>query len=95
MFSPKKMQDLQEQYKKMMEEIEQMDATGSSSGELVKVTLTGKQEMSDIVIDPDCVDPKDVTTLQELIKQAHASAKKELEAKVSTKMPGLGGMKGM
>lgn len=92
MFSQNNKKAFQQQYQKLVEQIEQTEAEGSSSGELVTVKISGKHDLLDLTINPDCIDPEDPQTLSDLIKQAHEQAKKNLEAKVAKVMPNLGGM---
>lgn len=92
MFSQNNKKAFQQQYQKLVEQIEQTEAEGTSSGGLVTVKLSGKHDLLDITVKPDCIDPEDPQTLSDLIKQAHADAKKNLEAKVAKVMPSLGGM---
>ena len=62
---------LQEQLKNAQSQLENISATGSAGGNMVQITLNGKFELLDIVLDPICVDNRDIPMLQDLIKAAH------------------------
>ena len=44
-----------------------ISATGSAGGGLVKVTMNGKFEVTELHIDPIAVDPRDVKMLEDII----------------------------
>ena len=48
--------------------------TGTASGEMVTVTMTGKHEVTAIKIKPEAVDPDDLEMLEDLIAAAVNSA---------------------
>ena len=74
----KNLAGMQEQFQKAQEQMEQLTATGSSGGNMVKVTVNGKFELTDIQIDPICVDSRDVPMLQDLIKAAYGDAMEKI-----------------
>lgn len=84
---------VKEQLEKAQEELSVLTATGSSGGNMVVVTVNGKFEMTDIQLDPICVDNRDVPMLQDLIKAAHHAAvlnmQETLKAKAGPLMAGL------
>jgi DNA-binding YbaB/EbfC family protein len=94
------MQQLMKQAQKMQRDLlaaqEQIAAAtveGSAGGGLVKVTMTGSGELTDLTIDPSAVDPADVETLQDLIVAAIRDAKRGSdELTASTMGPLAGGM---
>lgn len=92
MFSNKKMKGLQQQYSALMSDISSLSIEGKSSGDLVCITLSGQGQLQDIKISPDCVDPEETEALEDLIKEAYASASEQLQAKMSAMMPGMGGL---
>ena len=78
----KQMQQMQAMQRKMDElqaEINEMEATASSGGGAVTVTVTGKKEIKDIVIKPEVVDPEDIEMLQDLIMVAANEALRQME----------------
>jgi DNA-binding YbaB/EbfC family protein len=76
----------------LSEQLEKIEVVGSAGNGLVEITLSGANEMRQIRIKPECVDPEDIEGLELLIKAAHADACKKLEAetKPSSFLPGMG-----
>ena len=66
----KQVQKIQEQAKKIQEELGRRTVTASSGGGMVTVTVTGRQELQSIKIDPICVDSRDIPMLEDLILAA-------------------------
>ena len=60
-------QKAQQDVEKAQEEIGQKIFEVSVGGGAVKITLNGRKEFKSIEISPDCVDPDDVETLQDLV----------------------------
>ena len=90
-------QKMQAQLQKVQEELENLTVEGSAGGGVVKVTMTGKQTVESVTIEPEAAE--DVDLLQDLVAAAvnDAFAKtQELAAqKMSTvtggmNIPGLG-----
>ncbi|MEC9488607.1 MAG: YbaB/EbfC family nucleoid-associated protein [Halanaerobium sp.] len=63
----KQVQKMQAQMQKMQEELAEKTLEATAGGGAVKVVVNGKQEIVDITIDPDAVDPEDVEMLEDLI----------------------------
>jgi DNA-binding YbaB/EbfC family protein len=63
-------QQMQQEMARIQEELEASTIEGSSGGGVVRATVTGKQEVVSVVIDPSAVDPTDVEMLQDLIVAA-------------------------
>src|SRR5689334_12724392 len=76
---------MQAQFSQMQEELssklEQLEVTGTAGGDLVQITLNGSNEMKQIKIKPECVDPEDVDGLEALIKAAYKDACEKLKEK--------------
>lgn len=84
---------LQSQLKETQEKIATLKATGSSGGNMVQVTINGKFEMTDIKLDPICVDNRDVAMLQDLIIAAHHAACESMQETFKAQFgPMLSGM---
>lgn len=97
-FSKKKKQAkmMQEQFQQMQEELKALKVTGNAGNGLVTLTINGDQELLNINIDPQCVDPDDIEGLQDLIMAAHKDANAKLKKEQSGTMPGLPpGLSGM
>lgn len=79
----RQVEQMQNRMAKAQEEIAAATVQGSAGGGVVTVTMTGDQEIRDVVIKPEVVDPDDVETLQDLVLAAMNDAlqrSKELQA---------------
>ncbi len=84
---------IQEEMGKVQEELKYISATGSSGGGIVKVTMNGQFEVTDVLIDPIAVDPRDVKMLQDLIVAAAHDAGERIKETIKEKAgPMLGGL---
>jgi DNA-binding YbaB/EbfC family protein len=90
---------MQQEMARVQKELESETVEGSAGGGVVKATVTGKQELIGLVIDPSAVDPEDVEMLQDLVMSAVNDAMKASAALAEQKMgavtaglkiPGLG-----
>jgi DNA-binding YbaB/EbfC family protein len=63
-------QQMQQEMLRVQSELEAATVDGSSGGGAVSATVTGKQELVSITIDPSAVDPDDVEMLQDLVVAA-------------------------
>ena len=61
---------MQQEMARVQAELETLTVDGSAGGGVVKATVTGKQELVNVVIDPAAVDPDDVEMLQDLVVSA-------------------------
>jgi len=78
----KQMQQMQAMQRKMDEvqaEINEMEASATSGGGAVSVTVSGSKEIKDIQINPEVVDPDDVEMLQDLVLTAANEALRQME----------------
>jgi len=66
----KQAQKMQEEMKKKQEELEEKVYEATAAGGAIKVTMTGKKEIQELIIDKEIVDPEDVDTLELSIKAA-------------------------
>ena len=80
------MQAMQKQMDEVQAQIDEMEATATSGGGAVTVTVTGKKEIKDIQIQPEVVDPEDVEMLQDLILAAANEALRQMEEISQTEM---------
>ena len=93
----KQAQKLQKQMLEMQEQLGEKTAEGTAGGGMVKVVMTGHQEVTEVKIDPEVVDPDDVELLEDLIVAAIANARENaktmIDAEMGKVMPGgLGGL---
>ena len=87
----KQAQKMQEDLLKMQAEMEDMTYSAQSGGGAVTATVTGKRELTELVIEPDAVDPEDVEMLQDLIVAAVNEAMRKAESSMSDSMSKLTG----
>lgn len=89
----KQAQQMQTKMKMLQKELDIKEFEASSGGGMVTVKVNGKQELLDIKINKECVDPNDVEMLEELVKTAVGQAMKESSDTVSNAMSKVtGGM---
>jgi len=84
-------QKMQEQMQQKQEELNEREFKITSGGGAVEVTMTGKKEVSDIVISPDAVDPEDIEMLQDLIVAAVNEAIRTVDDATSAEMEKITG----
>ena len=87
-------QQLQQRLLKVQEELETATVEATAGGGAVTVTATGKQRITSIRIDPDAVDPEDVSILEDLVLAAVNEAMDKAAELANQKMSAVtGGMK--
>ena len=93
----KNIQQLKDSLGTVQAELENISATGSSGGNIVRVTVNGKMEMTGIHLDPICVDPRDIQMLEDLIIAAHHDALDKVQEQIKEKYGNLlgGGLGGL
>ena len=77
-----KAKELEIKMKESQEKIKNINATGISGGNSVKITLNGEGEIVEIYIAPETL-KEDKTIIEDLIKAAHNNAKSQLKSKTS------------
>jgi DNA-binding YbaB/EbfC family protein len=82
----KQAQQMQAKLTTLQAELAEREIESSSGGGMVKVKVNGKQELLEISIDKECVDPNDIEMLEELVKTAINQAVKESQDMVSSAM---------
>jgi nucleoid-associated protein EbfC len=87
----KQAKQFEAQYEKMQEELKQQQVEGTAGGGLVTIVLSGDHAMKKIAIKPDCVDPKDVEGLQDLIMAAYEAASQKLSSNSPSLLPPFSG----
>lgn len=80
---------IKEQAEKLQNEMAAITAEGSSGGRMVTVTMNGKFEMTQIHLDPLCVDNRDVKMLEDLIIAAHRDAISKVQEEIKNKSASL------
>ena len=88
----------QEMLAKAQQELAATTIEGSAGGGAVRVTMSGEQKITAIVLEPEVVDPDDVEMLQDLIMAAIADASEkaaELQSKSFGAITGGLGLPGL
>ena len=79
-------QKFQKQMLEVQEEIGKKTAEGSSGGGMVKVIVNGHQDILEVKIDPEVVDPEDVELLEDLIVAAVANGQEKAKVLAEEEM---------
>ena len=87
----KQAQKMQQDLMKMQEEMEEKTYSAQSGGGAVTAVVSGKRELTELVIEPDAVDPEDVEMLQDLIVAAVNEALRNAETSMNDSMSKLTG----
>ncbi|MGZ3787474.1 MAG: YbaB/EbfC family nucleoid-associated protein [Bacteriovorax sp.] len=87
----KQAQQMQQKMATLQKELETREIETSSGGGMIKIKITGKQQILAISINKECVDPNDVASLEELVKTAVNQAVKESQDMVSGAMAKITG----
>jgi DNA-binding YbaB/EbfC family protein len=72
-----------------------VEAEGTSGGGLVRVTLSGKNELTRLAIDPSLMKESEREILEDLVVAAHADAKAKLDARLAEEMAKMAGSLGL
>jgi DNA-binding YbaB/EbfC family protein len=84
----KQAQQMQENMKRMQDQLATMEVEGQASAGVVKVVMTCKHEVKRVSIDPSVMGD-DREMLEDLITMAMNDAVRKVEATVSEKMSGM------
>jgi hypothetical protein len=84
-------QQMQQEMLRVQGELEEATVDGSAGGGVVSATVTGKQELVSIAIDPSAVDPDDVEMLQDLVVAAVNDALRASKELAEQKMAAVTG----
>ncbi len=82
----KQAQQMQAKMTTLQKELETREFETSSGGGMVKIKINGKQEIMELKLNPECVDPNDLEMLEELLKTGVNQAVKESQDMVSSAM---------
>ncbi len=84
-------QQMQQEMLRVQGELETITVDGSAGGGVVRATVTGKQELVSVTIDPSAVDPADVEMLQDLVVAAVNDALRASRELAESKMAAVTG----
>lgn len=87
----KQAQRMQQEFMKMQQELEATNFEFTAGGGAVKAVVSGTREFSEIIIDPEVVDPEDVEMLQDLVVAAVNEALRAAETAANDNMSKLTG----
>jgi hypothetical protein len=87
----KQAQQMQRKMEEMQKELEGRVVEASAGGGMVTVRVNGKQQLLEITIEPDAVDPQDVDMLQDLIMVAVNEGMRKSQEMVQNEMGKLTG----
>jgi DNA-binding YbaB/EbfC family protein len=86
--------EMQANMEKAQTELGELTVTGTAGGGAVTVVMTGTQEIREVKISKDAVDPADVETLQDLVLAAANDALARSKELAAQKLGGVtGGLK--
>ena len=89
-----KVQKMQAEMQRVQAELQARTFESAAGGGAVKVAVTGKKELTGVVIDPQVVDPEDVEMLQDLILAAVNEALHQVDTVTEAEMNKVtGGLK--
>jgi len=83
----KQAQEMQKNMQEAQEEIANLEVNGDAGGGMVKVTMTGRHELTNVQIDESLMDDKEM--LEDLVAAAVNSAARNIEATTQEKMGGV------
>lgn len=90
----KLLKQLQERILKIQEELASQRVEGSAGGGMVRVVANGQQEILEVHIEPEVLNPDDIDMLSDLIVAATNDALKKARELAMSRMGSLlGGMK--
>ena len=82
----RQVQKMQDSIKEKTDELEATEFTGSASGEMVTVTMTGKHQVTAVKIKPEAVDPEEIEMLEDLVAAAVNDAVRVVDDTTETEM---------
>lgn len=82
----KQAQAMQAKMAELQTKLAEMEVSGVSGGGMVKVTISGKNDMRKIFIDPSLLVAEDVEVLEDLVVAAFNDAKAKVEAVTEEEM---------
>ena len=85
----RQMEKMQRDLAKAQDELADELVEGTAGGGVVKVTMTGAGEVTAVKIDPEAIDPDDITLLEDLVVAAISEAMKEQQALAQERLGGL------
>ena len=89
----KQAQEMQTKMAEVQERLAAMEVEGTAGAGLVTVTMSGKNDIKKVKIDPSLIDPNEAEVLEDLIVAAASDAKTKVDETMQEEMAKLtGGM---
>ena len=85
------MQQKIQEMEKAQTDVENAFFSATAGGGVVKATVSGKRQLTELTIQPEAVDPEDVEMLQDLVISAVNEALRQAEDAMENSMQGLTG----
>jgi nucleoid-associated protein EbfC len=82
---------MQERIAKAQQEMEERVGTGTAGGGAVKIEITGGMKVKSLTIEPEVVDPEDVSMLEDLVMAAVNEALQQVQSFQMGQLSGLTG----
>lgn len=89
--NPAMLRKMQERIQKMQEELGNETVEGSAGGGAVTIVVNGHQQVQSVKIDPDVIDPEDVSMLEDLILAAANDGLQKAQELTAKRMSALTG----
>ncbi|RXW31118.1 YbaB/EbfC family nucleoid-associated protein [Propioniciclava flava] len=80
-------QQMQQQMASAQAELAATTVEGTAGGDLVRVTMTGEGDVTQVVIAPAAIDPEDPETLGDLVVAALRDASNQVKSLAAASMP--------
>ena len=87
----KQAQEMQSKMTEIQDKLSELEVNGTSGAGMVEITLSGKNDMRKIKIDPALMASSEIEVLEDLIVAAFSDAKSKVETKASEKMAEITG----
>ncbi|HMC56463.1 MAG TPA: YbaB/EbfC family nucleoid-associated protein [Gemmatimonadaceae bacterium] len=84
-------QEMQGQYQKIQEELQQMTLTGTAGGGMVNAEVNGQGMLKRVKIDPSVINPSDTEMLEDLITVAVSDAQRKAQEQAQAQVSKLAG----
>ena len=88
-------QEMQKNFQKIQDELQQKVVSGSAGGGMVSVEVSGTGQMKKIKLEPSVVNPADIEMLEDLIVVAIADAQQKAQKMAQDEMGKLTGGLGL
>ena len=90
----KQMQKMQTDMVKMQDDLADMTVEASAGGGVVKIVMTGKQEVKELFLDPEILQPEESEMVQDLLIAAFNEAVQKSQSMATEQMSKItGGIK--